>query len=414
MGYFKDTLKGVGWMGAFRVSYRVLGLVRIAIIAHLLSPLNLGVYAVATISLGFLEIITETGINIFLVQEKGDLKDYVNTAWVVSIIRGIIISLLILFSAGLVSKFFNLPDAKILLYLVATVPIIKGFINPSVIRFQKELRFEKQYFYKTSVFFVETLLAIIGAYITRSPLGLILGLIGGAIYEVIYTFIVVGPRPAFKYEIDKLRKIINRGKWITLYGIFDYIYTTSDNVIVGKMLGVAPLGIYSNAYKISTAPLTEIGGVFFGVTFAVFSKISDDVTRLKRAFIKNFLVTSLLMIFSGIFIYIFATPIVEILLGKGWEMAIPVVRLLTILGVVRGIATSSTSLLVARVKQKYATIVVIVSTLGLLTTIVPLVNSYGIIGAGLAAIIGTVVSLPFTIYYVGKTLKEKGRNEQNL
>ena len=408
MGYFKDALKGVTWMGAFRISYRIIGLARIAIIAHLLTPYNLGVFAVATISLGFLEIITETGINVFLVQEKDNLEDYINTAWVVSIIRGLAITLLILVSAGPVSHFFHSPDARNLLYLVALVPLIKGFINPSVVKFQKDLRFEKQYFYKTSVFFIESLLSIVGAYVTKSPLGLIFGLIGGAIYEVIYTFIIVAPRPIFTYEVEKLRKIINRGKWITLYGIFDYIYTTSDNVIVGRMLGVAPLGIYSNAYKISTAPLTEIGGVFFGVTFVVFSKISDDVKRLKRAFIKNFLVTSILMISSGIFIFIFATPIVEILLGKGWEMTIPVIRLLTILGVVRGIATSSSSLLVAMVKQKYATIVVIVSTLGLLATIVPLVKTYGIIGAGLAAITGTVVSLPFTIYYVGKALKEKG------
>jgi len=407
MGYFKDAVKGVSWMGAFRVSYRILGIVRIAIIAHLLSPFNLGIYAIATISLGFLEIITETGINIFLIQEKEDVNRYINTAWVVSIARGIVISLFIIGSAGLVSRFFNSPDARVLLYLVAAVPLIRGFINPSVIKFQKELKFEKQYLYNTSVFFVESLLSVIGAFVTRSPLGLILGLIGGAVYEVIYTFLVVGPRPAFKYEMDRLKKIINRGKWITLYGIFDYIYTTSDNVIVGRMLGVAPLGIYSNAYKISTAPLTEVGSVFFGVTFAVFSKISDDVARLKRAFIKNFIVTTFLMISAGIFIFIFATPIVEILLGRGWEMAIPVVKLLTILGVTRGIANSTTSLLVARVRQKYATLVVIVSSLGLLVTIVPLVNSYGIIGAGLAAIIGTVVSLPFTIYYVVKTLNEK-------
>ncbi len=408
MGYLKDAIKGVTWMGAFRVSYRILGIVRIAIIAHLLSPFNLGIYAIATISLGFLEIITETGINIFLVQERDNLEEYVNTAWVVSIVRGVLISLLIAVTSGFVSKFFNSPDARILLYFVAAVPLIRGFINPSVIRFQKELRFEKQYFYNTSVFFVESLLSVFGAYITKSPLGLVLGLIGGALYEVIYTFLVVGPKPKFSYEVDKLKRIINRGKWITLYGIFDYIYTTSDNIIVGRMLGVAPLGIYSNAYKISTAPLTEVGGVFFSVTFVIFSKISDDVSRLKRAFIKNFLVTSVLMICSGVFIFVFATPIVEILLGKGWEMAVPIVKLLTILGVTRGIATSSSSLLVARVKQKYATIVVIISTIGLLITIVPLVRSYGIIGAGLAAIIGTVVSLPFTVYYVGKTLGEKG------
>lgn len=56
-------------------------------------------------------------------------------------------------------------------------------------------------------------------------------------------------------------------------------------------------------------------------------------------------------------------------------------------------------------KQKYTAIVTLVSALGLLIPIVPLVKTYGIIGAGIAAIIGALVSIPLTIYYIFKTLK---------
>jgi len=96
MGYFKDAVKGLSWMTAFRVLYRLIGVARIAIIAHILTPFSLGVFGIVTIVLGFLEIITETGINIFLIQEKDDINGYINTAWVVSIVRGLLISLLFL------------------------------------------------------------------------------------------------------------------------------------------------------------------------------------------------------------------------------------------------------------------------------------------------------------------------------
>lgn len=61
--------------------------------------------------------------------------------------------------------------------------------------------------------------------------------------------------------------------------------------------------------------------------------------------------------------------------------------------------------IVTRGKQKYSAIVTMVSTIGLWITIIPLTHAYGIIGAGLAAIIGTLVSVPFTIYFINKTLK---------
>lgn len=405
MGYFKDAVKGVSWMTGYRVLYRLIGLVRIAIIAHLLTPLALGVFGIVSLVLAFLEIITETGINFFLIQEKNDAEGYFNTAWVLSIFRGIIISLLIVIAAGPISGFFNSPASKNLLYLSALVPLIRGLINPVIVKFQKELHFNKEFTYRLSVFFVECLVSVLAVVYTKSVFGLVWGMIASALYEVFYTFIVVKSWPKFSLNVSKAKKIMEKGKWVTLFGVFDYLYTQSDNIIVGRMLGVAPLGIYQNAYKISTAPLTEVGDIFFRVTFPVFSKISGEAQRLKTAFIKNTLVNFVFMGFAGIIIYIFAEPIVNLILGSGWESAIPVVKLLSVLGVVRGVAGSTNSLLVAREKQKYSAIVMIVSTLGLWLSIVPLINAYGIIGAGMAAIIGTVVSLPFTGYFIFKTLK---------
>lgn len=405
MGYLKDAIKGVSWMTGLRATYRLIGVARIAIIAHILTPLSLGVYGIVTIVLGFLEIITETGINVFLIQEKDDVDNYINNAWVVSIFRGFVISIFIFVLAGTISGFFKSSDSKNLLYIAALVPLIRGFINPSVVKFQKELHFNKEFLYRISVFLVESGVSVAGVIILKSYYGLAIGLVVGAIFEVIYTFVVARPWPKFDFNLAKTKRVIDRGKWVTLYGIFDYLYTQSDNIIVGRILGIAPLGIYQNAYKISTAPLTEVGNVFYSVTFPVFSKISGDATRLKKAFLKNTLVNFILMGLFGLVIFIFAGPIVNILFGKGWESAIPVVRLLSVLGVVRGVASSTGSLLIAKEKQKYTAVVMIVSTLGLWATILPLTNEYGIVGAGASAIIGTLISLPFTIYFINKTLK---------
>ena len=65
MGYFNSALKGLSWMTAFRIFYRLIGVARIAVIARILSPYGLGVWGIVTMLLGFLEIITETGINVF-------------------------------------------------------------------------------------------------------------------------------------------------------------------------------------------------------------------------------------------------------------------------------------------------------------------------------------------------------------
>jgi len=106
MGFYKQAAKGVGWMGGLRVFSRGLTLLKTAILARLLVPVQFGVFGVVTLVISLFEILTETGINTILIQEDEDIKSFINTAWIISIFRGILISLLVFLSARPLAKFF--------------------------------------------------------------------------------------------------------------------------------------------------------------------------------------------------------------------------------------------------------------------------------------------------------------------
>ena len=73
-------------------------IVKTAILARILTPVDFGQFGAAALSLSLFEVLTETGVNQALIysDKKGEL---VNQAWTVAIIRGIIISVLIALSA---------------------------------------------------------------------------------------------------------------------------------------------------------------------------------------------------------------------------------------------------------------------------------------------------------------------------
>ncbi|MBI1864057.1 oligosaccharide flippase family protein, partial [Candidatus Woesebacteria bacterium] len=243
MGYFRDTIKGISWMGALRVVTRALAILKIAITARILSPSQFGLYGIALLVLGFLEVLTETGINVFLIQEKDKIYEYLNSAWVVSIIRGFLIAALIIASSPLVVSFFSSSGASSLLYLVALVAVIRGFINPSEINFQKNLEFNKLFAFNSFLFLVDTAVVIVLAYVSKNEASLILGMAASASFEVILSFLIFKQRPKLVFEIDKIKKVIERGKWITGAGILSYTFQNLDNVVVGKVLGISPLGL---------------------------------------------------------------------------------------------------------------------------------------------------------------------------
>lgn len=402
MGYYKQALNGISWMGALRAITRALALVKIAILARILLPAQFGIYGIATLVLGFLEMLTETGINIFLIQQKEKIDDYINSAWVVSIIRGFIIGLFIFILAPFIANYFNSPNAKFILYLVSIVPVIRGFINPSCIKYQKNLEFNKQFRYDSVIFFVDAIFAVALGIITKSENSLIYAMIISTTLEAILSFIYFSPKPKFIFDKEKTLKVINRGKWITGAGIANYLFQNIDDIVVGRVMGAASLGVYQQAYKISTLPVSEVGEVFNKVTFPIYVNLKEDKKRLKAAFVKTLLIICLLVIPFGIVVFKFPLEIINFVLGDKWLPAAPVLQLLAIYGVLKAISNSFFSLFLGIDKQEVVTYITLFSTVCLVAILYPFIKIFGILGAGYATIIATFLTIPVLIAYYSK------------
>jgi len=405
MGYTKNAITGVTWISAYRIFSRLISFLKLAVIARILSPFDFGIFGIATLIVSLLDILTETGINVLLIQAKEDIKKYIDSAWVVSIFRGILLFFIILLTAPLVARFFNTPQALGIIMLISFVPLIKGFINPAEVIFQKDLKFKYEFLFRSSIFFIDALTAIVLIIITKSIYGLIIGLLVGALFEMVVSFIVIKPTPKFKIHKSYFRKIFHRGKWITANGVLNYIGENGDNIVVGKFLGTSSLGFYQMAYKISILPISEVSDVINRVVFPVYSRIGDDINRLRKAFFKT---TSLILFSSfviGIIIFLFPKEIILIILGNKWISAAPVLQVLSLYGVLRSINVSLSSLFLAVNKQEYITFMSIPRGVVLLLTIYPLVSIYGIIGAGYSALLSVLVEIPFSIYFSYKILK---------
>jgi len=393
-------------MGGLRGVTRIIAFAKTAILARLLLPAQFGLFGIAGLMLELLEVLTETGINVVLVQEKKDIDEYINTAWIVSIVRGVLIALLIVLAAPYISLFFSSPESVPLLYLMSMVPLIRGFINPSEVKFQKKLEFNKEFWFRFTIFSLDTLVAVALAYITHSPAALIWGLIVGGLSEVVLSFVFTKPRPRLVFEREKLRSIVSRGKWMTGAGIFSYLFQHGDDIVVGRLMGQSPLGLYQVAYKTSTLPITEVSDTIGKVTFPVYVGISEDKRRLKRAYLRMLLGICLLVIPFGLLLFVFARQLTLVLLGENWIEAIPVLKVLAIFGSLKAVINSCYPLLLGLGRQKQVMIITLAGIIGMGLSVVPLTLKYGLVGTASSTIIGLMLSVPFAFYFSKKALAE--------
>jgi len=251
---------------------------------------------------------------------------------------------------------------------------------------------------------ISTAVTLIIALLTSSTTSLVWGLIAAAIIETIFSLIFIKPLPKLKLERKQTRLIIHRGKWMTLVGISNYLFHQGDDLIVSKFLGQKTLGFYQMAYKISTLPITEVADIFGRVSFPIYTKISADKKRLRKAFIKTLGTISILVLPLSAIIFFFSSQLIFFVLGPNWLDIVPIIKILAIFGAIRAISGSSSSVLLALKKQREVSNITLISLIGMMVAIFPLMNKFGIMGVAGATLVGSITALPLIIYYVRREL----------
>lgn len=97
--------------------------------------------------------------------------------------------------------------------------------------------------------------------------------------------------------------------------------------------------------------------------------------------------------------------IVPVALGDKWISAIPVVRVLSIFGMVSSLQGPFYSLFLGVKKQNYVTFISLFSFLMMVITIIPLVFKFGVVGAAYSALISSLLSFPLFVYGAFVVLK---------
>lgn len=405
----KNTISGFSWQTVLRFATIVVTLIKTMFIARILSPDDFGLFALIAITLGLAEATTETGVNLTIIQSKRSIKYFIDSAWVIAIIRGFFIGILMLVMGVLMSRFYNENSLRILIAIAALVPIIKGFINPSIVLFHKNLQFFKDSVFRFSIIFFEAIVTIIFAYSFKSVSALVFGLLLGGLFEVILSFIVFKDRPSFVYIPNRAKEILSNAKGLTLSAALSYINQNIDDFLLGKVVGTYSLGLYHNAYGLGHKVNYDFAKSVHHSVLPVFTKIVEDKRRLQKAFTKSLLVTIVLTTIFSAPLLVAPNFVVSLVLGDQWLSITPYLYLFVIAGILQSISAIFYSLFFAQ--RTYSTINfhLLITVMILFTSLLFLPQKFGIYGAGIALVGSRLITLPVLFFKAYRTFS-RGSN----
>lgn len=404
MGYSKHAIRGAGWNATLQVATAVLSALKIVILARILSPNDFGLFALVMVCIGIIESFTETGINPTIIQSKHDISYFLDTAWVISIGRGLLISITMIIMGFAMRYFYNSPQLFVLIGIASLVPLIKGFINPAIVTLQKDFRFFRDSVYRLMVLVVEVSATILLALALRSVFALVFGLLVSATFEVFITFAMFTARPRLNYIKSRAQEIYHNMKSMNVLAILGYSIENIDSLIVGKVVGTSGLGIYQNTYGFTHKLNLQLAKSVQHGTFPVYAKINDDQRRLRSAYLKALSASLGTFTLIAVPFFLFPRQTVEIVLGAQWLDAVPLIRPLLIAGIVQSAASISSSLLIARRAYFWLNTNLIINILLMLILVTFLGLQFGLIGAVIGVLIARCVALPASLFGVYQTL----------
>ena len=406
MGYSKNAIAGFSWQNIQKGFVFALNFGKIFILARLLTPEDFGLFSLTMIAIGITESFTQTGVNTTIVQSKRSVSYFLDTAWVIAILRGFAIGILMILLGFAMQRYYGEEMLLPLVGVAALIPVIKGFINPAIVKWQKNFHFAQDSFYHALHLIVESLAQITLAIWFHSVWALVLGVIVGAISEVLISFLMNKERPRFVFYKSRGEVILKNAPWLSSASLLSYLNDNLDDFIIGKIAGTKQLGIYHNAYSLSHKANYELSRSAHHGLMPIFSKmdIKKEQARLKRAFRKSLFGTLLIGLLISLPLMIWPEFFVNLVLGEQWLSAVSILPILVLAGLIHSVGNITYALLIGQKKYRTMNIHLLLSLCLMLLGIIVLGNNYGLIGACWGIALGRFLSLPILIWGAKKTL----------
>lgn len=350
-----QAISGVKWTTFSTVITTILQLVQLAILARFLDPSAFGLMALVMVVIGFSQAFLDMGISNAIIHKQEISKDQLSTLYWVNVLAGLVLFSIIAVISPFVADFYKEPELSQLVLIVALTFIIQPFGQQFMILWQKEMRFSEIAKIDIVNKSISLIVSVYLAYKGYGVYALVYGTLAGIVSQTVQ-FMYKGLkeyRPSFTFKPSEIKEFLGFGAYQMGEKTINFFNKEVDTLLIGKLLGVEALGIYTIAKQLIMRPAQIINPIITKVTFPTMAKVQNDTERLKNIYLKtmNYLSSINFPIYA--FLFVMAPDLVPLIFGEKWNESIIIVQILSIFGAIRSTGNPIGSLLLAKGKANW-------------------------------------------------------------
>lgn len=401
MGLRDSVLGGLSWSLASRVGTQAFQFVFQIILARLLTPQEFGVVGMLLIFIGFAQTLADCGLSSALVYDQNATDSQFSTVFWLQVAAGAILSAVFFTGAPLLASFYDTPALEPLSQLVAPIFLLQALGQTHSARLSKNFRFKQMAVVSVSSTFGSGAIAVVLAKLDYGVWAL-------AWQALIATIITTGLLwfqsrwvPSLQFNRADALRLGKYGIYLLGHGSLNYWLRNADKLAIGKFLGAHDLGIYSRAYSLMLLPLNNISAVLGQVMFPALARLQNDAERFRSAYVSATRMIALVSFPLMTGVASLCEPLVLFLLGDKWSEVIPVLQILSFVGLIQSVVFPVGWIFTALGKTKDQFYLSILLSL-IFVVLVGVGILYGIVGIALGYACWTVISGWLNLHIAGR------------
>lgn len=296
----------------------VLSIGATAVLARLLSPNDYGLIGMVAVFTGFVAMFKDAGLSLATVQRAEISYEQISTLFWVNVTLSMGITAVMIVLAPLIGWFYSEP--RLVLITIATAV---GFIFGGLAVQHEALLKRQMRFYALSVIaFVSMMVGYaVGIALAWRGAGywaLVFSQLALLATNAVGVWLVCRWRPGRPRRNTGVRSMLSFGGNVTGYALINYVSNNSAYLLVGRMFGPIPLGLYTKAVQLLSLPTEQINEPVATVSIPALSRLVDSPERYRQAYLR--IMEKVILVTMPAIALMMATSdwVVRIVLGTQW------------------------------------------------------------------------------------------------
>lgn len=347
----KRLNSGPGWIFYAALTAAIYQLVLIVIMSRVVSTEDLGLYSLLLVFSAVAAVLQDGGLANYIVHRQTLSRPQYTSIFILSISLGLSSAVVLLLAAGWLAQWYQQQELTALMPVIALTLLINSVITP----YQATMLVDQRQIALAKTDITSRLAAIVLAAILLYVfnLGIISALLAALCAAVCRLLLLsyLTPKhrqPCLKPDFAIIAPAMHFGIFQTLALLLNQLRTRLDQLIIGKLLGMELLAIYSLAKELTAQPTKFITPLIQNILFPRLAALQQHAAQQQQLFdyaIKS-IAWSNLVIYSALALC--AGPLVNLLYGSDYQTAAAIVSILCAYGVMRTIGAAYVSLAQAR------------------------------------------------------------------